>query len=124
MVFRPNWRRTRSAGPWRIIFDVTVVRRLWLSQASSSTASEQNGNGVTPDANAMRGAEQKEVSCMGTAMDVTCSYDGGDTGNGAADAAKGHHYSASITLSLIVKLSYHWQRYACDGMNFQKISHR
>lgn len=90
---------------------------MWLSQARSSTA---KGNGVRPDTNAMRGTEQEEMSCMGTAMDVTCSYDGGDTGNRAADAAKGHRLFAHLTeaspCNSLLKLSYHWHRYACIGM--------
>lgn len=70
----------------------------------------------------MRRAEQEEISCMGTAMDVTCSYDGGDTGNGAADAATGDHQFCYLTEAspcpLCVKISYGWQRYACVGITF------
>ncbi|BDA41355.1 WAT1-related protein At3g02690, chloroplastic [Coccomyxa sp. Obi] len=81
--------------------------------ARSSSGNEQNGNGVRPDANAMRGAEQEEISCMGTAMDVTCSYDGGDTGNGAADAAKGEETNLSTlqqlgALLLLISPFFFW----------------
>ena len=44
------------------------------------------------------------MSCMGTAMDVTCSYDGADTNNGVADAASGASSAALIVLSSLSEM--------------------
>lgn len=64
---------------------IFLVRQAPLSSALEPVTQ----NGSRPSERGTQTSEQPDVSCMGTAMDVTCSYDGGDTRDGRADATAG-----------------------------------